>query len=266
MGLLSSASAKAGEVVHRVTVEAVGRLSEAKAYLSKPVRPRDSVAEFEELEEFSHECESIDTAPVSSDVCHIDEIVSEGNVKAVTEAMLECYVEHSKRHMAQLPLVGLQHPGSVYNLSRSVADSGRRLFAKDTNVHRASLFLAHFGISLSDMPSFSPSGLQIDSASLVVEGFSNMSLKTSLDSALKQAKELLSLCASPRTVLDTFDSMSNRQDELENSSGRGASDMGMACTSASQESVVVHQTNQVSSSHQFSDCTSEERNQHTGNG
>ncbi|CAI8002607.1 StAR-related lipid transfer protein 7, mitochondrial [Geodia barretti] len=258
MGRLSSASAMAGEAVHRVTLGAVGRLSEA---MTKPLRSWDKV-EREEFKEFcdSQEYELTDTAPVSEDA------VSEEAVKAVTDAMCECYVEHSKRHMAELPLVGLQNPGSVYNFSRSVADLSRKLFVRDSNVHSAALFLAHLGISLWDMPSFSvfpPSllGLQVDSASLVTEGFSNLSVRDALDSALKQAKELLSLCTSARVVLDTFDSMSNRKEDLESSSnGRAGADKGM---STSQESVLTHQADQVQSSRPFPECPNENRNQHT---
>jgi hypothetical protein len=263
MGRLSSASARAGEVVHRVTLGAVGRLSEA---MTKPLRSRDKV-EREELEfSDSQEYELTDTAPVSAEVCHPEDAVSEECVKAVTDAMCGCYVEHSKRRIAELPLVGLQNPGSVYNFSRSLADSSRKLFERDSNVHSAALFLAHLGISLWDMPSFSVfppslSGLQVDSASLVTEGFSNLSVRDALDSALKQAKELLSLCTSARVVLDTFDSMSNRKEDLESSSnGRAGADKGM---STSQESVLTHQADQVQSSRPFPECPNEKRNQHT---
>lgn len=275
MGQISSASAKAGEIVHGVTHEAIGRFGEAKVYLSKLLRSRDEdeVLELEEFEELvdSQDGNLVDAASVGVEVCQNDYAVSEDTVKATTEAMLGYYAEHSKRHMAGLPLVGLQNPGPVYNFSRNVAEFGRKLFTRDSNIHSQALFLAHLGILLWDMPlvSLFPqslSGLQIDSTSLVTEGFANLSVKDALDSAMEQAKVLLSTCTSPRVVLDTFDSISNREGELHNSNGRTGTEVydKDGTSTSSQRSASIHQSEVPLLL--SGNCSTEEQSQCTGTG
>ena len=238
MGRVSGASAVAGELFHQVTLEAIGRLGEAKAYLYKPLKSRRS-----------KQCQEGDIVPAGAEECQEeDTAISERAMRAVyTKEMLGCYDECSKRRVAELPLVGLQSPGPVYTFSRSVAGCGRRLFAGDSNIHNQALFLAHLGFSLWDLPSLSSfpqslTGLQIDSASLVLEGFTASSVREALDSAVQQGKTLLSMCTSPHLLLDTFESVSGREGELQSMISRTVtqdSDKGCEGTPVTLGSVSV---------------------------
>lgn len=154
------------------------------------------------------------------DVHSVVERNREGAVEA--KSLLECYKNHSRRHMADLPLVGLRRPGPIYSLSVTVADSCQRLLGKESYICSQASFLRHLGVTLSDVASIPPlplayTGLQLNSAALVNEGLTVASVKMTVIRAITQAWTLLS--SSPHAMLAVFDSMLGHEGELDSFEG-----------------------------------------------
>lgn len=144
----------------------------------------------------------------------------EGAVKA--KSLLEHYKNHSRRHMADLPLVGLRSPGHAYSLSVKIADSCQRLLGKESYICSQASFLTHLGVALSDVPSIPPlplayTGLQLNSAAFVNEGLTMASVKMTFIRAITQAWTLL--IASPHAMFAVFDSMLGPEGELDSFEG-----------------------------------------------
>ena len=222
-GRLSNASAKTHKVLHRATLQAVSRLKEAKVHICE-LLDDDESCEYNDFEELSD--------PLSGravldglEVCEETDVVAEEVGHHTTT--LNHYVEHSKRHVAALPLVGLQNPGQVYNLSRNIAEFFTTRFEGDSNIHSQALFLTHLGLSLWDVPSYSSlpqalAELQDNSAAMVTDGIAALSVREAFDSAVQQAKTLLSTCTSPRLLVDVFQSSTGWQ--LQDSVHQGPED------------------------------------------
>lgn len=241
MGPISHISVRAQSALGTIRHKAAARLNKAK----KHIQVYSSLKRSGNAEDSSTGCEpcvtmqsdeSSDDTPlkhieISSEQCHGHEEEEdmhscvernhEGAVKA--ESLLKYYKNHSRQHMADLPLVGLRPPGPVYSLSVEIADSCQRLLGKESHIHSQVSFLSHLGVVLSDVASTPPlplahTGLQLSSATLVNEGLTMTSVKMSLAGAITQAWTLLS--ASPHTVLAVFDSMLGHEGELDSFEGK----------------------------------------------
>ena len=233
MGRLSSASLKAQEALHRVTSEAVSKLSDVTASMYKPlklvVESGDEASDSGSVEEVcdAHDFDIGRATCTGTEVCQGVDVESQDVNKCVyAEEIFRYYTEHSKRHMAGLPLAGLRHPGRIYTMSQNITNLFMRWFQEDSNIRSQALFLTHLGFSLWDVPacvSFPQvmTGVQVNSAALVTEGFAALSLREALDAALYQAKLLLYTCTSPRLILDVLSgsNMDTEQDDLSKTQG-----------------------------------------------
>lgn len=219
MGALSSASVKAGEVFHRIASKAIRTLNEAAVHIYQPVEAQldGDVMKNEELDVVTDVRNDAEIAQ------RYDCLFTEDNSDSrCSEPMIQYYVERSNRHMAELPLVGLQSKGSVYMFSRHIADCVQNIFTADSYNCSRARFLKHLVFSLWDMPSLPVVShpltiLNLDDMVLNTEGFTAASMKGAVHSAYEQGKSLLSLCASPRLLLETFDSLSGRDTDTEQS-------------------------------------------------
>ena len=230
MGPLSRISVKAQSALRTVSYEAADKLGEAKAHLYASLKTRSSGRgeDGAEVEAYLTKQTSNNTT-VETLPAHIDDEVEQENCDierdeqgALKEAMLAYYSDHSKRHMAQLPLVGLQPLGPVSSFSVKIADSCWRLFGGETQS-----FLAHLALALYDTPSIHTfplniGGLQASSAAIVNEEFSASLVKEAMNDAVRQAQAMLKQTASdPRSVLAVFDSVSGHTGDLDNGSSTG---------------------------------------------
>ena len=232
MGPISCFSVRAQLALHTVRYKAADRLHEVKTYVYSSLKVESSGKaegscdcdlenETTQLEDDAcgdETLEDFNKSPVhvGDEVCAVHsalESSNEGSVKAVNgESMLAYYLDHSKRHMADLPLVGLRPPGPAYSLSIQITDLCRRLFGGESYLPSQASFLEHLGLVLCDVPSISPffDGLQVSRAA---EGFTASSMKESVVGAGRKAWALLN--ASPRAMLVVLDSISGQSDNSE---------------------------------------------------
>lgn len=244
MGPISHMSVRAQSALSTIRHKAVTRLSKARKRIQVYSSLKDKLGG--KAEDRSTGCDDSEThvskqaddsygdttliVEMPCEQCHRNEdeedihSVVERNHEGAMEAksLLECYKNHSRRHMADLPLVGLRRPGRVYSLSVKIADSCQRLLGKESYICSQVSFLTHLGVMLSDVPSIPPlplayTGLQLNSASLVNEGLTVESVKMTVLRAITQAWTLLS--ASRHAMFAVFDSMLGHEGELDSFEG-----------------------------------------------
>ena len=236
MGPLSRISVKALSALRIVSHKAADRLGEAKAHVYASLKTSSSGKAEEsdnnvEVETFFTKQTNETTVEMSP--IQVDDQVGQESCDtegddggALKEAMLAYHSEHSRRHTAQLPLVGLRPPGPAYTLSVKIADSCWRLFGGETHLQSQASFMAHLALALCDAPSIPTfpvtiAGLQASSAAVVSEEFTASSVKEAVDGAIRQARAMLKQTVSdPRSMIAVFDSVSGCKGDPDSTGGQ----------------------------------------------
>ena len=236
MGPLYRMSMRAESALSAISQVATSRMREVKAHMYTSLKSKslssasddndpDKGSSNEEMNEVHLHVQEDATTPIGDECDVADEKSPDETMKTATqESLLTYFVDHSRKHTNDLPLVGLRPPGPIYSLSVKIAELCKRRFGGESNLRSHASFLAHLGLSLCDVhvPSIQPfpltlAGLQVSSTALIDEGLAISSLNKAFDSAVQQAKSLLSTCMSSRPMHAVFDTMPghDREDSAE---------------------------------------------------
>ena len=173
--------------------------------ISSLVPPEDINSAVEVLEEVEDDAMG---TPDSGGVC--------SEKRLFVEAALSYYGEHSKRHILELPLVGLRRTGNSYTFSHRIASWGRRILAEASHLQNQVSLLTHFGYTLFDMPTLTASPLPTwMGAGMLDHGLEELAASPMSDLLLRVCRRGQSLLNTSQNLLAAFDAMLGHEVELD---------------------------------------------------
>lgn len=165
-------------------------------------------------EDINSAVEVLEKADDPMDISGTNSVPSEETL--FVEAALSYYGEHSKRHMSELPLVGLRRTGRAYTFSQRIASWGRRVLAEASHLQNQVSLLTHLGYTLFDVPMLTSPPLPVwMEAGMLDHGLEELAASPLPGLLLRICRRGQSLMNSSQDLLAAFDTMLGHEVELD---------------------------------------------------